>query len=96
MQKAQGLVVCNKDRLKSSRRLRDKNLQLQLKLTKQREIETTDFHPVQNYYVKLPGDQRQTEEIGVVSRKCSFIIKLRSPEKCKTEGKEIEERSKLN
>lgn len=64
MQKAQGLALHNKDRLESSRRQKDKDLQLQLKWTTGREIETADFPPVQHYYGMLPGEKKYTEEMG--------------------------------
>lgn len=64
MQKAQGLAFHNKDRLESSRRQRDKDLQLQLKWAKGGEIETADFPLVQHYYGMLPGERKWTEEMG--------------------------------
>lgn len=59
MQKAKALALHNKDRLESSRRQRDKDLQLQLKWTKgEVEMETADFAPVQHYYRILQGGKR--------------------------------------
>lgn len=60
---AQGWVRCNKDRLGSSRRQRDKDLQLQLKSSTAKQKEMVDFLPVQHYYRPFPGERRIEEPV---------------------------------
>lgn len=98
MLKAQGLDLNNEDRLDISRRQRRKDLQLQLKWSRGRELETADFPPIQHYYRKLSGERLQTAEMAGSRRwkvKCSFSIKLKRPDKCKTGLKEIEKQRKM-
>lgn len=98
MLKAQGLDLNNEDRLEISGRQRGKDLQLQLKWSRGRELEMADFLPIQHYYRKLPGERLQTAEMVGSRRwnvKCSFSIKLKRPDKCKTGSKEIKKQRKM-
>lgn len=98
MLKAQGLDLNNEDRLEISGRQRGKDLQLQLKWSRGRELEMADFPPIEHYYRKLPGERLETAEMVGSRRwnvKCSFSIKLHRSEKCKTGLKEIEKQKKM-
>lgn len=83
MQKAQGLDLHNKDRLESSRRQRDKDLQLQLKWTKGGEMETADFPPVQSYSImgcspEKGGKRKRWGERGMIYSDARLVLNVGS------------------